>query len=439
MLNFWKNIQSKKNSSILPNNNSNIPLCISENGTLPLKNYVFEEYELFPLEKCRLSLRFSEALESDNTSILSLFKQFLDHKNLLSLYQLYMELYRHSKINDELLHQNTIKIITHHQIDIPDSITNKLNLKGQNLDCDDSKIVIDKINVILEEYWNSFVQTDMFCKYQVDILTSGKVTLGDILLSDGLLSYFMEFLDGEGCRSLVEFWLATCNFERCVIQFKNESFDYELAQNDAIYIYEKYLSLQATCALGFSDEVRISVEESMCPVDISSQSASMLGQCFNSAVLIVLSFLRHKCLNPFLSSQHYVRYLSELIKSGNFYQSSSQDNDSSSSSISEYSVNSKRSMSSFLPYSASTDSLWRKRQQSGLSFGRVDPYGRFERNIEPDPDKNKESGIKRMMKKFVNKDGAKIQEDMAWQIAEMIVKDVTSITMANNYGDSDIE
>lgn len=66
---------------------------------------------------------------------------------------------------------------------------------------------------------------------------------------------------------------------------------------------------------------------------------------------------------PFLSSQHYVRYLSELIKAGNSYQSMSQDNESSSSSVSEYSTNSKRSMSSLLPYSASTDSLWRKRQQ----------------------------------------------------------------------------
>jgi A-kinase anchor protein 10 len=37
-----------------------------------------------------------------------------------------------------------------------------------------------------------------------------------------------------------------------------------------------------------------------------------------------------------------------------------------------------------------------------------------------------------MMKKFVNNDGVKIQEDMAWQVAEMIVKDVTSVTMANN-------
>lgn len=43
-----------------------------------------------------------------------------------------------------------------------------------------------------------------------------------------------------------------------------------------------------------------------------------------------------------------------------------------------------------------------------------------------------ESGIRRMMKKFVNKDGVKIQEDMAWQVAEMIVKDVTNVTMASH-------
>lgn len=43
-----------------------------------------------------------------------------------------------------------------------------------------------------------------------------------------------------------------------------------------------------------------------------------------------------------------------------------------------------------------------------------------------------ESGIRRIMRKFVNKDGVKMQEDMAWQVAEMIVKDVTNVTMANN-------
>lgn len=43
------------------------------------------------------------------------------------------------------------------------------------------------------------------------------------------------------------------------------------------------------------------------------------------------------------------------------------------------------------------------------------------------------------MKKFVNKDGGKMQEDMAWQVAEMIVKDVTSITMANNDEDYDAD
>lgn len=37
-----------------------------------------------------------------------------------------------------------------------------------------------------------------------------------------------------------------------------------------------------------------------------------------------------------------------------------------------------------------------------------------------------------MMKKFVNKDGVKMQEDMAWQVAEMIVKGITNVTLANN-------
>lgn len=36
------------------------------------------------------------------------------------------------------------------------------------------------------------------------------------------------------------------------------------------------------------------------------------------------------------------------------------------------------------------------------------------------------------MRKFVNKDGVKMQEDMAWQVAEMIVKGVTNVTMASN-------
>lgn len=127
--------------------------------------------------------------------------------------------------------------------------------------------------------------------------------------------------------------------------------------------FYRYLSLQATCSLGFTDQVRITVEESICPPDMHGQTVTTIGQCFKSAVLVILAFLRQRCLMPFLSSQHYVRYLSELIKAGNSYQSLSQDNESTSSSISEYSTNSKRSMSSLLPYSASTDSLWRKRQQ----------------------------------------------------------------------------
>uniref|UniRef100_A0A2S2R7Q0 A-kinase anchor protein 10 n=1 Tax=Sipha flava TaxID=143950 RepID=A0A2S2R7Q0_9HEMI len=362
MLNFWKTIQSKKSPTLSANIN-NVGLSLTGDGLMPLKDFEYDEKDLYGLEKCRLSLYFDEALMLDSSALLSMFRQFLDHRNLLPLYHLYMALLGRSDIEDEVLRQNVLRNILIHRIHFSDKLISKISTQSEHIDINDFKEVTDKFHIILHEYWNSFVQTDMFCKYQVDVLTGGQVTLGDILLCNGLLSYFMEFLDSEGCRSLVEFWLAVTNFERCVEQFKNTSTDYEQAQSDAICIYEKYLSLQATCSLGFSDQVRITVEESICPADIHSQTVATIGQCFKSAVLVVLTFLRQRCLIPFLSSQHYVRYLSELIKAGNSYQSLSQDNESSSSSVSEYSTNSKRSMSSLLPYSASTDSLWRKRQQ----------------------------------------------------------------------------
>uniref|UniRef100_T1HR53 Uncharacterized protein n=1 Tax=Rhodnius prolixus TaxID=13249 RepID=T1HR53_RHOPR len=42
-----------------------------------------------------------------------------------------------------------------------------------------------------------------------------------------------------------------------------------------------------------------------------------------------------------------------------------------------------------------------------------------------------ESRISRVVKLLMNKDEQKAQEEMAWRVAEMIVKDITSITMGN--------
>lgn len=43
-----------------------------------------------------------------------------------------------------------------------------------------------------------------------------------------------------------------------------------------------------------------------------------------------------------------------------------------------------------------------------------------------------ESRITKAVKKFVNLDEDKSKEEMAWQVAAMIVKDVTNVTMPHS-------
>jgi len=103
------------------------------------------------LEKCRLSLNFGEALVLDNSALLSMFRQFLDHRNLLSLYHLYMALLGRTDVEDELLRTNLLRNISAHRIHFPDQLIAKINNQSKHLDISDLKEVSDKIYVILQE------------------------------------------------------------------------------------------------------------------------------------------------------------------------------------------------------------------------------------------------------------------------------------------------
>ena len=46
--------------------------------------------------------------------------------------------------------------------------------------------------VYCHRYFQSFLRSEFHCKYQIDILTSGRVYLADILYNDSATFYFME-------------------------------------------------------------------------------------------------------------------------------------------------------------------------------------------------------------------------------------------------------
>ncbi|XP_071446597.1 A-kinase anchor protein 10, mitochondrial [Hetaerina americana] len=313
-------------------------------------------------------------------------------------------------------------------------------------------------SIMENQYFNDFLNSEYHCQHQVDILTSGKVLLDDILYCETALFHFMEFLEQEGKQGLLlEFWLAANNFQQQLAE-QNGCYNPIEAQDDAIILYDKYFSLQATRPLGLGAAVRLEVEQNIC------REGGPLPTCFNKPMAIVHRALERRHLTAFLSSQLFYQLLSELVNSKhhsakspgadswkeNRGSQSSQSTPLSSKdhmSTSGSDVETPHSNPSTLPVKKvvrnvdgremtidsqqlyDPDSLWRRRQKSGLCFGRINEMGRFETDIEPEPDRKGESRITKVVKKLVNMDEDKAKEDMAWQIAEMIVKDITSLTL----------
>ncbi|XP_044271586.1 A-kinase anchor protein 10, mitochondrial [Tribolium madens] len=331
-----------------------------------------------------------------------------------------------------------------HNVKCPDLIRNEL---VENI-CDLEKIadcLAPVQNFVLEvmekEYFGAFLASDYFCKYQIDVLTSGQVALEDILYNETALFYFMEFLEQENSCSLLEFWIAATNLQQHLTTQK-EFFDPVEAQNDAVVLYDKYFSLQAHCPLGFGDRVRFEIEQNICGEN------GLVLDCFKLPLKIVEQVLEKNYLKPFLGSQLFCKYLSELINTvqSNDYFNIENNRTLSSDCSSErsFSTNSaflalemnfnnkkkdkNADMSIDTRLLCDPDSLWKRRRTHRLSCGRITALGKFETDLEPEPDK-KSFKFRNVVKKFVSLDEDKKKEEMAWQVAEMIVKDITNVTL----------
>lgn len=325
--------------------------------------------------------------------------------------------------------------------DLPDNlrksvISNICNPQGQiNEDC--FKPVLDFLLKKMEsKYFSDFQESPLYLKAQIDILTSGDLNLNDVLYNEGILFYFTEYLEQECCTLLLEFLMAVRHFREPLLQGGT---DPEQAQADAIVIYEKYFSLQAISPVGFPTEVRLKVESDIC------REGGPEYSCFDLPYQIVFKTLTNY-LKSFLGSEVYYKYLTEMIKSVDQTWSHQR---SQSDCSSEYSVSTQNTLLAMgsqafhrqkrnhsVPdmtidsnqlYNA--DALWQRKRQDGLSLGRINSLGRFESKFEPDPDKKDKSVLKKMVSHFVPS-SSKEEEEMAWQIAHMIVKDVTDLTMA---------
>ncbi|KAB0359900.1 hypothetical protein FD754_004056 [Muntiacus muntjak] len=293
------------------------------------------------------------------------------------------------------------------------------------------------------EHFSEFLRSHHFCKYQIEVLTSGTVYLADILFCESALFYFSEYMEKEDAVNILQFWLAADNFQSQLAAKKGQ-YDGQEAQNDAMILYDKYFSLQATHPLGFDDVVRLEIESNIC------REGGPLPNCFTTPLRQAWTTMEKVFLPGFLSSNLYYKYLNDLIHSvrGDEFLGGSVsltapgsmgppddshpgavDSSTSQSSMKKASVKILKNFDEAIIVDAASldpESLYQRTYAGKMTFGRVSDLGQFIRESEPEPDvkKSKGSMFSQAMKKWVQGNTDEAQEELAWKIAKMIVSDV---------------
>uniref|UniRef100_A0A8C2ELF2 A kinase (PRKA) anchor protein 10 n=1 Tax=Cyprinus carpio TaxID=7962 RepID=A0A8C2ELF2_CYPCA len=289
-----------------------------------------------------------------------------------------------------------------------------------------------------QQHFSEFLRSHYFCKYQIEVLTSGSVFLADILFCESALFYFSEYMEKEDAMNVLQFWLAAENFQDQLAAKKGQ-YDGQEAQNDAMILYDKYFSLQATNPLGFGDSVRMEIESNIC------REGGPLPDCFNTPLRQAWTTMEKVYMPGFLSSNLYYKYLSDLINSvrvdeftgGNantpsqgwtpegdlqgFFKNLQGTKKAAVRILKNFDEAITVDIASLDP-----ESLYQRPYAGRMTFGKVNELGQFIREAEPEPDvkKSKGSMFSQAMKKWVQGNSDEAQEEMAWKIAKMIVNDV---------------
>ncbi|KAI8042906.1 A-kinase anchor protein 10, mitochondrial [Drosophila gunungcola] len=320
------------------------------------------------------------------------------------------------------------------------------------------------------DHVQGFLQSGYYSTYCLELVEGGSINIYDVLNSELALFYFTEYLEQRQERECLEFWITGINFRKSFASGEEKEEDRKAAQSDAMIIYDRYFSLQSDCRLWMSQKLRSRVEQAIC-------APSEQWQAFDLALLVTAKYLEQKYFASFLKSQIFDNYVNELkVKRDNYTAQSNIQQKLSLRRTGKTSNAQQRhrktlSMSDCTHISqhntllASMDTLPSKTsisQQSGnlnidarqltnpqllwqrpvgaLKFGFVNSLGRYERDFEAvdavtlksQPWSLSVSGnkIKNAMRKLVNLPEDNVQEEIAWQVAEMIVKDVTSVTLS---------
>ncbi len=231
----------------------------------------------------------------------------------------------------------------------------------------------------------------------MNVLETQNLSLSDFLYDEIAVVYLLEYLEKESVRDLLKFWMQAENFSRNLLINKssinksNLEATYKQWQNDAMVIYDNYISLQAKSCLGFDTLVRCQVESNICQDLDKEENIDYLintySNCFYVPMLIVFSMLEKIYFKRFLNSTLYKTYINEITVNSEIASDKAIiKNDNNKKNI-EINNNTNKKISPVI----NDDPLWvRSNESNNMQLGKIDSTGRFIRNFKIQPEESTE-------------------------------------------------
>eukprot|EP00116_Pleurobrachia_bachei_P000820 sb/3461082/ len=208
------------------------------------------------------------------------------------------------------IYSRFISMNSTHAISLPENVRrtveNNISPEDGKVDCRVFEPAITHVKHVLTDYHVPKFLRSSYCTSAQLELCRKELVLADVLLCESAIPFLMEYLEYRSEENHVLFWVSVEAFQEHLRGSAGSASVEELG-NDAIALYDTYLSLQARKPVNYGRIIRGIVESSICPDNgIITPDAFLIAQqyCYH--------YMNKFFFESYLKSDQYKRYLNEL-------------------------------------------------------------------------------------------------------------------------------
>ena len=156
------------------------------------------------------------------------------------------------------------------------------------------------LSMMERHFFPAFKQSEFYSKFLISVITSGNISINDVLHNESTLMVLMEHMEREGNALLLHFYLSASNFRQ---QIDTHTAGDEI-RDDAQALYRKFFASESSTRIEVDQFTRAEIDAS-----ISSISTMSDRRCFARAEHLVFTALQKYYFPNFLHSDLMYKYL----------------------------------------------------------------------------------------------------------------------------------